>query len=213
MSIIGMGIDFYIFIVFVSGFIVGGSLMNTFIKLSIKNEKLKDFLDKQKQFKEVLKLLKEGKVKFKNRINDAVYFDVNLEDHGKVQFIYFLNKIDISIFKGDKCLYTSNDISEDIINDIVKNINIIHGDKINDIVEILGFVFSKEYFEKSFGINIDELREKSNQIIKENESDIKNIINNNNKKFDIDDILDKINSVGIQNLTKEELDYLNNYNK
>ena len=44
-------------------------------------------------------------------------------------------------------------------------------------------------------------------------SDIQNIIKKNNNKFNIDDILDKINRVGIENLTKEEKDFLNNYNQ
>ena len=38
-------------------------------------------------------------------------------------------------------------------------------------------------------------------------------INKNKSKLDIDEILDKINQVGIENLTKEELEFLNNYNK
>ena len=33
------------------------------------------------------------------------------------------------------------------------------------------------------------------------------------KDFNIDDILDKINKVGIENLTEEEKEFLNNYNK
>jgi hypothetical protein len=54
---------------------------------------------------------------------------------------------------------------------------------------------------------------KSINDMKENQSDIQKIINKNNNKLDIDDILDKINSVGIENLSKEEIQFLNNYNK
>ena len=91
----------------------------------------------------------------------------------------------------------------------------VHYYRINDVVEVLGFIFYRKDFEKNFNINIDELKEKTENILKMNqdESDINKIINKNDKKFDIDEILDKINEVGIENLTKEELDFLNSQNK
>ena len=91
-------------------------------------------------------------------------------------------------------------------------------DRLN-LVEILGLVFYREDFERSIGFSFEEMKDRSSKMMKsindmkENQSDIQKIINKNNNKLDIDDILDKINSVGIENLSKEEIQFLNNYNK
>ena len=44
-------------------------------------------------------------------------------------------------------------------------------------------------------------------------SDIDKIYKKNKVMFDIDEILDKINKVGIENLTNEEKEFLNNFNR
>jgi hypothetical protein len=96
-----------------------------------------------------------------------------------------------------------------LINEITKAIELKHNKDINDVVEILGFVFSREDFEKSFNVNIKEIKNG----VKKEESDIEKILKKNKKRFDIDEILDKISKVGIENLTEEEKQFLNNYNK
>jgi acid stress-induced BolA-like protein IbaG/YrbA len=47
---------------------------------------------------------------------------------------------------------------------------------------------------------------------KEEMSDIEKIKRQNEVKFNIDDILDRITSVGIENLTPEEKRFLDSYN-
>ena len=42
---------------------------------------------------------------------------------------------------------------------------------------------------------------------------LRKIIEENNEKFDIDSILDKINKVGMEKITKEELDFLKEQSK
>ena len=104
----------------------------------------------------------------------------------------------------------------DLLRDLIENINRVHHHKIDDIVEVLGFVFYREDFERNFNVNLKEIKEKADHIMKtleENQSDIDKIIKSNSDKLDIDEVLDKINKVGIENLTKEELEFLNNYNK
>jgi hypothetical protein len=44
-------------------------------------------------------------------------------------------------------------------------------------------------------------------------SDIDRIIEENEYKFDIDSILDRISEVGIENLSPEEKKFLDNFNK
>ncbi len=204
--------------ILLSGIVIGIFLHKWFSKLSIKIEKMKNTKDVNDQFNTILKNLQNKKTKFKTRVNNTVYIGTKLPDYGKVDVIYLLDSKDIVVFKNEKCIFTTELVERELVTKITENIENIHGDKINDVIDILGMVFSREDFEKSFNINFKELREKSLKMInelKENKdlSDIEKIVKDNQKKFDIDEILDKINRVGIDNLTDEEKEFLNNYNK
>jgi hypothetical protein len=208
----------YLLILFV-GVILGGLLKNWSDKLSEKIAHNKLILDRNKQFKEILEKSKTKKTRFKTRVNNVVYIGVKLTDYGRVDVVLFLDKRDISIFRENKCILTSEFVEEKLLNDLMESLETVHYHKIIDTVEILGMVFSREDFEKQFNVNFDEIKEKTNRMMDamrnggEEQSDIDKIINKNKSKLDIDDILDKINKVGIENLTKEEKDFLNNYNK
>lgn len=198
------------------GFWIGIAYKNWSDKLSEKKEMLKSILDKNNQFKQILEKVNTKRSRFKTRINNTVYIGVKLEDFGKVDVVYLLDKKDIVIFKNEKCILTSDSVDSVILNQIMDDIYRVHGHRIEDVVQILGLTFSREDFEKSFGISVHELRERTDNMMKsmsEDTSDIQKIINKNNTKLDIDDILDKINKVGIENLTEEEKEFLNNYNK
>lgn len=196
-----------------TGILIGGIISNWYNKLSIRNEESRIILDKNKQFKQILEKVLTKRSRFKTRINNTVYIGVKLDDYGKVDILYFLDKRDIAIFKDDNCIMTSKDVKSDLLNDVINNIDRVHYHRIVDIVEVLGFVFYREDFEKNFNISVKELKERANKINLDESSDIQNIIKKNNNKFNIDDILDKINRVGIENLTKEEKDFLNNYSQ
>lgn len=200
-------------LVLLTGILIGGIISNWYNKLSIRNEELRLILDKNNQFKQILEKVLTKRSRFKTRINNTVYIGVKLDDYGKVDILYFLDKRDIAIFKDDNCIMTSKDVKSDLLNDVINNIDRVHYHRIVDIVEVLGFVFYREDFEKNFNISVKELKERANMINLDESSDIQNIIKKNNNKFNIDDILDKINRVGIENLTKEEKDFLNNYNQ
>ncbi len=206
------------FFILICGVFIGMLLNKWFYKLSTKIEQQKNTKDANEQFKTILKNLLSRKTRFKTRVNNTVYIGTKLPDYGKVDVIYLLDTKDIVVFKNDKCILTTELVEKELVNSITENIENIHGDKINDIVDILGLVFSREDFEKSFNINFKELKEKSLKMIndlKENKelSDVEKILKDNKKKFDIDEILDKINKVGIENLTEEEKKFLDNYNK
>jgi hypothetical protein len=207
-----------IFIILTSGIITGIILNNFYRKLSVKIEKEKDIREANIQFKNILKNLLNKKTKFKTRVNNTVYIGTKLPDYGKVDLIYLLDTKDVVVFKNDKCLLTSELVEKGLISEISEKIESIYSEKINDIIDILGLVFYREDFEKSFNINFKELKERSLKLINEIKesremSDIEKIVQKNQTKFDIDEILDKINRVGIDNLTKEEKEFLNNYNK
>ena len=207
----------YLLILFV-GVTLGGLLKDWLNKLSQKTAHNKLILDRNKQFKEILEKVNNKKSRFKTRINNTIYIGVKLEDYGKVDIIYLSDKKEnqLNIFKGDKLIMTSDLVDKVLLDEIIFSINKVHYNKIVDVVDILGLVFYREDFERSFGVSLQELKDNSMNMMKpinEEQSDIQKIINNNNNKLDIDDILDRINKVGIKNLTEEEKEFLNKYNK
>jgi hypothetical protein len=196
-------------LMFISGLIIGCLITYILLNLISRSKNKSILKDNINQFIQVLKNIKSGKTKFKSRVNNTIYIETNLNDYGNVGLVYLMDKQDVAIFKDEKCIYTSNLIDSDLVNEITKAIELKHNKDINDVVEILGFVFSREDFEKSFNVNIKEIKND----VKKEESDIEKIIKKNKKRFDIDEILDKISKVGIENLTEEEKKFLNNYNK
>jgi hypothetical protein len=71
-------------------------------------------------------------------------------------------------------------------------------------------LFSRADFEKTFNLNFEDMKNKMNM---SSGSDIDRIIEENEYKFDIDSILDRISEVGIENLSPEEKKFLDNFNK
>jgi hypothetical protein len=190
------------------------------LKLSefISNKKIQkqndDILkDRQEQYSEILTKLSTGKTRFKTRVNQTVYISVKLKDHGKVNLLYLMDKKDIAIFKEDKCLYTSDQVDQNLLIDIITSIENRHGWKIEDVVNVLGFVFYREDFEKSFGMKFDDISKSLGMRQQQSDSEIDNIVNNNETKFDIDEVLDKIGKLGIEMLSEEEREFLDNYSK
>jgi hypothetical protein len=206
----------YILVLFV-GMVLGVLLKDWSNKLSQKISESKLILDKNKQFKQILEKINSKRSRFKTRINNTVYIGVKLEDYGRVDVVYFLDKKrdQLNIFKGEKLILTSDSVSEDILNEIMISINRVHYYKIIDVVEILGLVFYRPDFEKNFNVNFEEIKERAMRLSKDmgDLSDIDKIYKKNKVMFDIDEILDKINKVGIENLTNEEKEFLNNFNK
>ena len=197
---------------FVFGVSLGGYLQKRLFERALRIEKEKADELKKNQFIELKKKVRNGKSKFKTRVNDMVYLSVSLESHGEVDLIYLLDKDDIAIFQDTKCLYTSDGIDKSLVDEIISTIYKIYGKKINDVVEILGFVFYREEFENSFNIKVEDLK-KSNLFsnLSNDMGEIEKIKNENKKRFNIDEILDKISSFGIASLTIEERLFLDNY--
>ena len=197
---------------FVFGVSIGGYLQLRLTKRALRIEQEKVVESKKNQFIELKKKVRNGKSKFKTRVNDMVYLSVSLVEHGEVDLIYLLDKDDIAIFQDTKCLYTSDGIDKSLVDEIISTIYKIYGKKINDVVEILGFVFYREEFENSFNIKVEDLK-KSNLFsnLSNDMGEIEKIKTENKKRFNIDEILDKISSFGIASLTIEERLFLDNY--
>lgn len=200
-----------IILVFVFGVSIGGYLQLRLTKRALRIEQEKVAESKKSQFTEILGKIRKGKSKFKSRLNDMVYISLNLEEHGDIDLIYLMDKDDVAIFQETKCLYTSDGVDRSVINEIITSIYRIYGKKINDVVEILGFVFYREEFERSFNIKAEDLK-KANLFANHNDvSEIDKIKDENIKRFNIDEILDKISAFGIASLTIEERLFLDNY--
>lgn len=65
--------------------------------ISIDNQRTLN--SKRNQFIEALGRIKAGESQFKTRMNDTVYIQVNLVNHGLVDIIYLIDRDDIAIFK------------------------------------------------------------------------------------------------------------------
>lgn len=183
------------------------NLFSYFLRKMKEKDKINDI---SSQFKQILTNLLIGSTKFKSRVNSTVYIETKLNDYGEVGLVYLMDKQDVAIFKNEKCIFTTDLIDDSLIDQITKEIETKHSKDINDTIEVLGFVFSREEFEKTFSISMDDVKM---NLPKKELSDIEKIINNNNNKLDIDEILDKINKLGIENLTEEEKQFLKNHNK
>ncbi len=139
---------------------------------------------------------------FTSRINNTVSLETLIDGEGKVNIMYMMDKKDIAIFKNDKCIYTSDLVKSDLLDDIITAIDIYHKDKILDTVNMMGLIFSREEFEKKFNIRVEDL--KRGMYAPMEVYDIDKMINEDEIDFDIDYILDRISEVGIENLTPDE---------
>jgi hypothetical protein len=200
-----MMIIFYI-LVFLLGLVSGYILNRKLVERAFKIANEKAISDKNDQYRSVLSSLKEGKTSFKTRVNDTVYISTSIVGVGEVDVIFIMDKNDVAIFQGSLCISTSNDVRPEIMADIIYFIYLFHSKSINDIVDVWGFKFYRPEFEKLSNTKVDEIN-KMNQNI----SEIDKIKGENSIRFDIDEILDKINQSGITSLTFEERLFLDNY--
>lgn len=148
---------------------------------------------------------------FSNRINNTV--TLNAYYGGEVVTVmYMIDKKDIAIFKDERCIYTSESVDASIVNQLVNAIESYHRGKINDVINVMGFVFSREYFETTFKIKTEDLK-RGMYGPQQEVSEVDKIKTENNMKLDIDEILDRILEVGVDKLSVEESKFLENYNK
>jgi hypothetical protein len=149
---------------------------------------------------------------FTSRINNTISLETLIEGEGKVNVMYMMDKKDIALFKNDKCIYTSDLVKVDLLDEIVTAIDIQHKDKILDTVNMMGLIFSREEFERKFNLKVEDMKKGMMYGGPMEVYDIDKMINEDENDFDIDYILDRISEVGIDNLTPDEKEFLDNYN-
>jgi hypothetical protein len=198
-------------LMFILGFLYAKFTEN--IKKNIRNKKIiEDILI---QFKEILENIKKNQAVFISRVNQTVMIDTRLKQHDIVNIVYLMDKKVVCIFKENKCIYTSDTIDNNLRDNIIENIHDKYGNQIDDVVEVLGVTISREELESKLK-DFENANPKIDMTMFNNDkeiSDVEKIIEENNEKFDIDSILDKINKVGMEKITKEELDFLKEQSK
>lgn len=165
-------------------------------------------------FKEVLSNLKMNQVVFVSRVNQTVIVDTRLSKLDVVNIVYLMDKQIVCIFKDNNCMYTTDSLDINLKSEILDEINNKFNKEINDVVDVMGMTISREEFQQKLediqkfamkNINLDSL------VGGENEMD--QIVQENEIKFDVDTILDKISKDGIESISIEEKEFLDNLNK
>lgn len=194
---------------FTTGFSFGVLLSFLSNKFYVKYKNIKRLKDINEKYKEILDNIENGNSKFKTRVNSIIYISMKLKNLGRVDIVYSLDSKEIYIFKKTKCLYVCNEVNKELINKISNKIEYTFKNEINDIINFMGVFVSKKDVEKSLNISIDNIMKQSMDMfntIKKPKSTKKPILK-------VDDILDKINKNGIENLSEDEINFLNNLNK
>jgi hypothetical protein len=202
-------IIFCVILSFVIGVLAGAKVYKIMIENEIKKENEQLINNINNQFKQVLNNISSGTSKFKSRVNTTVHIESTLTDHGNIDIIYLLDKNDIAIFQGTKCLYTSDKVEKSVVQNITHTIDVLYKKEISEVVNFLGLNLSKQEFERQFKLDVNEIQ---NMFKTENKdiSEINKIIDDNKTKFDVDEILDKISKFGINALTPDERNFLDN---
>ena len=197
-------------LMFILGFLYAKIVDN--IKEHFKNKKL--LKNMAKQFEEILVNIQKGKAVFISRVNHTVMIDTKLKDYNVVNIVYLMDKRIVCIFKENKCIYTSETIDNGLRDNIITNIHDQYGKQIEDVVEVLGVTISREELESKLK-DFEESNPNLDMTVfnKKELSDIDQIIEDNEDRFDVDSILDKISRVGMEKITKEELDFLKEQSK
>ena len=196
---------FSLIISFIFGCLVTLLVVKLLNYLSIHNRK-KDIILK---FQQINHNIKSGLSKYKTRIKNTVMIETTLTDIGTVSVIFFMDKNEISVFKQDKCLFSSTEFLEKkITQEIVNSINSKYIKQINDVIEVMGVTLSREDFEKSLNNQIQYIKKHLQENINITEFQENQDFES---KFNVDEILDKINKTGIESLSKQELEFLNKF--
>jgi len=202
-----------IILICLSSFLFGCHFTIWLTNLIEKRKISKEISKKNEKFNSILSNLKSSPivVTFKSRVNSIAYFKTNLETEGDVDILYLIDKSDVVIFKDEVCIFSSKDVNSETIEEIISLLNRHFSNDINEVVNVMGVLLSKSEFERMSGLNVNDI--KNSLGLSEQPSEIDKIYEENQLKFDIDEILDRINLVGIKNLTSAELEFLKNYSK
>ena len=189
----------YLTIAVIIGFIIGVNLTLRYISFKSAKSDLEIKSMHEKVYKSVLDKISTSTAKFVSRVNNSVQFNTNIPSDGDVSIIYFIDRKEVAIFREQTCLYTSSLVSSETLDGISVAVWNKYSNMINDTVSLLGNVYDKQSFVRLYGnlggfeINLEALTDMSDT-----------------PNLNLDDILDKINKVGYDNLSDIEKEFLKN---
>jgi hypothetical protein len=183
-----------LFIELISAFGLGFIACGQFLKYQSNKQNKKFQKGIEDIFIDVKKNLK--KIKFKQRIQNYVHLK-----SGKYTIVYILDKKELAVFEKDACIAVSNQINSKVPEQLISFIETNFNDDIHKkIIQLGNYIVSDNLFK----IQMCEMQF-PNELGEVNYYQEPNL--------DLDTILDKINKSGMQSLSKEEQDYLNNLGK
>jgi hypothetical protein len=181
---------------FCLGTVFGGLLLFLFFYLMNKRVDSRLRTKINGIFSEVLDNFTKGKITFDCRLNHVVQFTTDINSEGEVHLLYFIDRHELSIFKGPDCIYTSGSLDSKILDAITRMIWSKFSFRIDDVVQMYSFTYDRQTFSR---LSKGEF----NNVNTEESEPIKN--------FNLDEILDKINKVGYDGLDESEKEFLKRY--
>jgi len=174
-------------------FCLGGIATVYLLKYLQKKETTKYVRKIESKFETILS--NHSSLIFTKRINDFVYFD-----YFEWELVYIIKDNGLFIFSGQECLASSTQMGDsEVVEKLIDVINRNWSDDFNKTVVVNNNRFSENL--------IDKREEESDPILSRIRKTKKK------KEMNLDEILDKINVVGYDKLTKREKDFLNNLSK
>lgn len=148
-------------------------------------------------FSEIFDMIGTKNIKFLNRHNEIVTFRVK-SSMGKLDVLYFLDRNDLAIFQNGVCVYTTIYVDRKKVTKICNKLDETYDKKIKDFVVVSNNIIDRRTVERMYIQNKPLPHVNSVNSVKPID-------------LNLDDILDKINKVGFENLTDEEKDFLKNH--
>jgi len=151
-------------------------------------------------FKDILNSIDKNQIKFINRVNNTVGFSILTSRVGIVELVYTLDKGELAILQKGNCLFTSSGIGDELINKICFRLNNQFGKDIEDVTDVHGNIIDNKTIKRVTN-NIGNMSSGLGLPLPPKEPE-----------FDIDELLDKISKSGVESLSKNEKEYLDNLN-
>ena len=178
--------------VFLLGVCVGSAISILITEITVKRKLDQISREINSYFTKVLDAMSSGR--FVSRLNDNSLFKIRM-DGEEYDLYYLMDKDQIAIFKDKDCVKISDDrVDIKIINSIIDVINSRWRSQIDDTVIIRGSIIDRTTYDRLTN-NFNEDENKFN-------------ISRNESSLDLDDILDRINTIGFDNLTDSEKEFL-----
>lgn len=185
------------FAIFIWGVVMGMSLLILLNKISLHLQTKNVTEEYNTFFTEIKDLIDKNSCRFLSRYNNNVNFRITTQTQGKVDLILFLDKGDVAIFKKGDLLYSTHYTDKTLVKSIVDTLQSNFKKQIMDCVLVMNNVIDRKTITR---LNPDvEFPPAFQSEVEEEEG------------FTIDGILDRINEVGLENLTDKEKKFLYEY--